>query len=154
MIPWCGRGEEEESLKGTQYPSRRTHTTQDSAPIARHHLQCSARQPPTLKGRDTPTGCHLSSPSSLTPGVAGALQRKRKREPNPSEQGEGHQRYTPAPNQRPKTQQTQHQPKPSEKSLVGEGCVEQVRRWQPHASWAKQSLGGNLVAIARDRQEP
>ena len=64
----------EESLKGMQYPSLRTDSTHDSAPIA-----CANRQPPTCKRGATPSGGLLPGTLSLATGVAGAAGGRRKR---------------------------------------------------------------------------
>ena len=59
------------SLNGIRYPSRRTDTTQGSAPIADHCRQWRDRHPPTRpKGAIESVGA-LSGPFALPTGVAG-----------------------------------------------------------------------------------
>ena len=53
-------------MNGTWY------TTQVSAPIACHCLQCRDRQPPTLIGRSSPSGRLLPGPLTFTSRAAGA----------------------------------------------------------------------------------
>ena len=59
------------SLNGIRYPSRRTDTTQESAPMADHCRQWCARHPPTHpEGTQESVGA-FSGPFALATGVAG-----------------------------------------------------------------------------------
>ena len=67
-----------ESLKGMRYLSRRTDSTQESAPIACQCLQCADRQPPTRNRGRTPSRGLFPGPFSLASRVAGAFGSRRK----------------------------------------------------------------------------
>ena len=59
------------SLNGIRYPSRRTDTTQGSAPMADHCRQWCARHPPTRPEGATESVGVFSGPFALVTGVAG-----------------------------------------------------------------------------------
>ena len=67
-----------ESLKGMRYPSLRTDSTQDSAPIVCQCLQCTDRQPPTCNRGKTPSGGLFTGTLSFATGAAGATGGPRK----------------------------------------------------------------------------
>ena len=72
---------------------------------------------------------YSSSPSCQT-------GQKAKKSKIASEQDEKLQRCSPGQNQPTTTRQTHHQSQVSKESWADGGCVEQERRWQPHASWS------------------
>ena len=150
--PGYEKGGGGESLKGTQ----RTVNTQVSAPIACHHLQCSARQPPTLTGRVVPSGRLFPGSFTFASGGRGKREpypydsssscqtgQKEKKTTSASEQGEL-QRSPPAQNQTPTIQLTNQPPQVSEESWEDGESVAQECRSPPHASWSTLNLVGPL----------